>query len=151
MLLASAAALGVGLIALPASAAAAPPAIPTCAFPNTAGSDSCDTIVTTGSPNPIGTAFENINMGVRVRSAVQPGDQRDDQREPEVRPGHQVQPGSCPGPAPPPTLSGKTIQQAYNNAARPTASGAATPSCRRPGNVSGVGVDHGQRGSTPAR
>ena len=72
LLLASAAALGVGLIAFPASAAAAPPPVPTCVFPVTAGSDSCGKLVTTGSPNPIGTAYENIKLGVRVRSKFDP-------------------------------------------------------------------------------
>ena len=47
LLLASAAALGVGVIAFPSSAAAAPPVVPACGFPNTTGSDSCGTIRTT--------------------------------------------------------------------------------------------------------
>lgn len=71
-LVVSAAALGVGFIAFPGSAAAAPPAVPTCAFPATAGSDSCGTIRTTAVAPPIGTAFENIRLGVRVRSQFAP-------------------------------------------------------------------------------
>ena len=41
LLLASAAALGVGFIAFPASAAAAPPVVPTCTPKASTGSDSC--------------------------------------------------------------------------------------------------------------
>ena len=71
-LVVSAAALGVGFIALPSSAAAAPPVVPTCAFPATAGSDSCGTIRTTAVAAPIGTAYENIKLGIRVRSQFSP-------------------------------------------------------------------------------
>ena len=72
LLLVSAGALGVGLIAFPSSAAAAPPVVPTCAFPNTAGSDSCGTIRTTAVAAPIGAAYENIRLGIRVRSQFTP-------------------------------------------------------------------------------
>jgi hypothetical protein len=72
LLLASAAALGVGLIALPASAAARPPFVPACTFPNTAGSDSCGTIRTFAFNAPIGGVFEPIQLRVRVRSRFQP-------------------------------------------------------------------------------
>ena len=72
LLLASAAALGVGLIAFPGSAAAAPPVVPACAFPNTTGSDSCGTIRTTAFNAPIGATLEPIRLGVRVRSLFQP-------------------------------------------------------------------------------
>ena len=61
-----------GLIAFPASSAAAPPVVPTCAFPATAGSDSCGTIATNGVAPPIGAAYENIKLGVRVRSQFTP-------------------------------------------------------------------------------
>ena len=71
-LVVSAAALGVGFIAFPSGAAAAPPVVPTCAFPNTAGSDSCGTIRTTAVAAPIGSAYENIKLGVRVRSQFSP-------------------------------------------------------------------------------
>jgi hypothetical protein len=71
-LLVSAAALGVGFVAFPGSAAAAPPVVPTCTFPNTAGSDSCGTIRTTAVAAPIGSAYENIRLGVRVRSQFSP-------------------------------------------------------------------------------
>jgi hypothetical protein len=72
LLLASAAALGAGLVAFPASAAAAPPVVPTCTFPNTSGSDSCGTIRTKALAAPIGGRFEPIRLGVRVRSRFQP-------------------------------------------------------------------------------
>ena len=72
LLLASAGALGVGLIAFPGSAAAAPPVVPTCTFPNTVGSDSCGTLRTTAVAPPIGAALENIRLGIRVRSQFTP-------------------------------------------------------------------------------
>ena len=68
LLLGSAAALGVGFIAFPASAAAAPPVVPTCTPPATAGSDSCGTLRTTANAAPIGSTLEPIKLGVRVRS-----------------------------------------------------------------------------------
>ncbi len=71
-LVVSAAALGVGFIALPSSAAAAPPAVPTCTFPVTPGSDSCGTIRTTAVAPPVGAVYENIKLGVRVRSQFTP-------------------------------------------------------------------------------
>jgi len=68
LLLASAAALGVGLIALPASAAAAPPVVPTCTPKASSGSDSCVRLQMGGPGGAIGAAYENVNMGVRTRS-----------------------------------------------------------------------------------
>jgi hypothetical protein len=72
IVLASAGALGVGLIAFPASSAAAPPVVPSCTFPNTGGSDSCGTLRTTANTAPIGGTLEPIKLGVRVRSAFNP-------------------------------------------------------------------------------
>jgi hypothetical protein len=73
LLLASAGALGVGLIAFPTSAAAAPPVVPACTFPNTPGSDSCGTLRVNAVNPPLGGAsFESIRLGVRVRSRFQP-------------------------------------------------------------------------------
>jgi hypothetical protein len=72
LLLASAAALGVGLIALPASSAAAPPVVPTCAFPATTGSDSCDTFRVNAFDGSLGTTNENVSLGIRVRSRFEP-------------------------------------------------------------------------------
>jgi hypothetical protein len=71
-LVVSAAALGVGFVAFPASSAAVPPVVPTCAFPATAGSDSCGTIAVNGVVPPVGAAYENIKLGVRVRSQFSP-------------------------------------------------------------------------------
>ena len=56
MLLASAAALGVGLIAFPASAAAAPPVVPTCTPKASTGSDSCVKGTVTAVDGPLGAA-----------------------------------------------------------------------------------------------
>jgi hypothetical protein len=72
LLLVSAGALGVGLIAFPGSAAAAPPVVPSCAFPNTAGSDSCGTIRTSAINAPFGGTLEPGRLGVRVRSQFSP-------------------------------------------------------------------------------
>jgi hypothetical protein len=73
IVLASAAALGVGLIAFPGSAAAvAPVQVPACTFPNTAGSDSCPTLRVNAVNAPIGPAFETVGLGIRVRSRFQP-------------------------------------------------------------------------------
>jgi hypothetical protein len=73
LLLASAAALGVGLIALPGSAAAAAPTpVPSCTFPNTTGSDSCDTLRVNAVNAPIGPTLEPVGLGVRVRSQFSP-------------------------------------------------------------------------------
>jgi hypothetical protein len=73
LLLASAAALGVGLIAFPGSAAAAAPVqVPSCTFPNTTGSDSCNTLRVNAVNAPIGGTLEPVGLGVRVRSQFQP-------------------------------------------------------------------------------
>ena len=113
MLLASAAALGVGLIAFPASAAAAPPVVPTCAFPDTAGSDSCGTLGDHGVAPPIGTAFENIKLGVRVRSQFTPATSETTSVNAAVRRRHPLNLAGVPGTCPPSELSGKNIAQAY--------------------------------------
>jgi hypothetical protein len=72
LLLTSAAALGAGLIAFPAGAAATPPVVPTCSFPNTTGSDSCVSGRVTAVDGSLGTSFENIRLGTRVRSSFNP-------------------------------------------------------------------------------
>ena len=73
LLLASAAALGVGLIAFPGSAAAAAPVqVPTCTFPATTGSDSCNTLRVNPVAAPIGPTLESVGLGVRVRSQFSP-------------------------------------------------------------------------------
>ena len=43
-----------------------------CAFPVTAGSDSCGSVQVTGVAPPVGAAFENIKLGIRVRSQFSP-------------------------------------------------------------------------------
>jgi hypothetical protein len=72
IVLASAAAFGVGFIAFPGSAAAAPPVVPACSFPNTSGSDSCDKLRVNPVSAPIGGALEPVGLGVRVRSRFSP-------------------------------------------------------------------------------
>ena len=71
LLVASCAALGVA-IALPASAAAAPPVIATCTPKASTGSDSCVRGVVTAVDGSLGTAFEPIRLGTRVRSVFDP-------------------------------------------------------------------------------
>ncbi len=74
LLLASAAALGVGLIAFPASSAAAPPPVTPCVPKVSSGSDSCVTLQVGQATGvgPIGGAFENAKLGVRTRSVFSP-------------------------------------------------------------------------------
>jgi hypothetical protein len=72
LLLASAAALGVGLIAFPASAAATPPVVPSCTPKASTGSDSCVRGAVTAVDGSLGTSFENIRLGTRVRSVFNP-------------------------------------------------------------------------------
>jgi hypothetical protein len=62
----------VGLIVLPASAAAAPPVVPTCTPMASTASDSCVRGVTTAVNPPLGTTTENVSLGVRVRSHFDP-------------------------------------------------------------------------------
>jgi len=72
-LLCSAAALGVGFIAFPGSAAAtAPTPVPTCTFPVTTGSDSCAKLLVNPVAAPIGGTLEPVGLGVRVRSQFTP-------------------------------------------------------------------------------
>jgi hypothetical protein len=71
-LVVSAAALGVGFIALPSSAAAAPPVVPTCTPKASTGSDSCVKGTVTAFDGSLGAAFENIKLGTRVRSVFSP-------------------------------------------------------------------------------
>jgi hypothetical protein len=137
LLLASTAALGVGLIALPSSAAAAPPAVPACLFPNTAGSDSCPKLVATGSPNPIGAAFENLRLGIRVRSRFQPATSETTKVILRFDDDIAVNLAAVPGTCTAAQLSGKTIAQAY--AICGPGPGGSNTYLSPPGNVSGVG------------
>jgi hypothetical protein len=73
LLLASAAALGVGFIAFPGSAAAvAPPVVPTCTPKASTGSDSCVRGTVSAINAPLGGTLEPIRLGTRVRSVFSP-------------------------------------------------------------------------------
>ena len=137
LLLASAAALGVGLIAFPASAAAVPPVVPACTFPkHAAGSDSCAKLLATGSPNPIGAAYENLRLGVRVRSQLVSGSETQSvtlRFDDDIKVNLATVPGTCTAAQ----LSGDTIAQAYAQCG-PGAGGSNTY-LSPAGNVSGVG------------
>jgi hypothetical protein len=140
-LVVSAAALGVGFIAFPGSAAAAPPAVPTCAFPATAGSDSCGTIRTTAVAGTIGTAFENIRLGVRVRSQFAPATSETTSVNLKFDDDIALNLAGIPS-CPSSELTGKNIAAAYeqcgpNADGNPTSEGNAYLSA--PGNVSGLG------------
>jgi len=142
-LVVSAAALGVGFIAFPASSAAAPPVVPTCAFPATAGSDSCGTITTDGlPPSPaIGAAFENIKLGVRVRSQFSPATSETTNVKLAFDNDIAINLAGIPS-CPSSELTGKNIKAAYeqcgpNADGNPPSEGNAYLSA--PGNVSGLG------------
>jgi hypothetical protein len=137
VVLASAAALGVGLIAFPGSAAAAPPAVPTCAFPSTPGSDSCAKLVTTGSPNPIGAAYENLRLGVRVRSQFSPTTSETTSVTLRFDDDIKLNMGAVPGTCTAAQLTGKTIAQAYAQCG--PGPGGSNTYLSPAGNVSGVG------------
>jgi len=62
----------VGLIAFPASSAAAPPVVPTCNPVASTGSDSCVSGKVTPVSAPLGTTLEPIKLGTRVRSVFSP-------------------------------------------------------------------------------
>src|SRR5881409_3103515 len=70
--LALAAALGVGLIAFPAGAAAAPPVVQTCTPKPSTFSDSCVRLAVNALAPPIGQVPENIRLGLRTRSVFDP-------------------------------------------------------------------------------
>jgi hypothetical protein len=141
LLLASAAALGAGLIAFPASAAAAPPVIPACTFPNTSGSDSCGTFQVKPVSAPIGGGFENVGLGVRVRSQFSPSSSETTQVTLRFDDDIRLNLSGIPA-CPASEVSGKNISQAYeqcgpNADGNPANEGNAylSPS----GNVSGLG------------
>jgi hypothetical protein len=62
----------VGLIAFPASSAAAPPVVATCTPVASTGSDSCVSGRVTPVTAPLGTTLEPIKLGTRVRSVFSP-------------------------------------------------------------------------------
>jgi hypothetical protein len=135
--MAAAGALGVGLIAFPSSAAAAPPVVPTCAFPNTPGSDSCAKLLATGSPNPIGPAYENLRLGIRVRSQFDPSSSETQSVILRFDDDMKINLATVPGTCTAPQLTGDTIAQAYAQCG-PGAGGSNTY-LSPAGNVSGVG------------
>ncbi len=113
LLLASAAALGVGLIAFPGSAAAAPPVqVPTCTFPVTPGSDSCNTFRVNPVAAPIGPALESVGLGVRVRSQFSPASSETTSVTLQFDDNVALNLNGIPS-CPASELSGKTIAQAY--------------------------------------
>jgi hypothetical protein len=137
LLLASAAALGVGLIAFPASSAAAPPAVPTCTFPTTAGSDSCATLRVNAFVPPVGTAYENIKLGIRVRSQFSPATSETTSVNLKFDDDIALNLTGIPT-CPASKLSGKTIAQAYDICG-PAGVQSDNAFLSPAGNVSGVG------------
>ena len=137
MLLASAGALGVGLIALPASAAAAPPVIPTCTPKPSTDSDSCVRGVVTAVDGSLGAAYENVKLATRVRSAFSPATDESTTVIVRYDDDGQLNLSAVPGTCTAATLSGKTIQQAYNVCG--PGPGGSNTYLSAPGNVSGVG------------
>ena len=132
-LVVSAAALGVGFVAFPAGSAAAPPVVPTCAFPATAGAIPAGRSRSTGSCRRSGGVREH-QVGRSGSLAVQPGDQRDDQRQPEVRRRHRAQPEWDPVVSRVGADGARTSPRPMSSAARaPTAPalGGQRASCRR--------------------
>ena len=123
LLLASAAALGVGLIALPASAAAAPPVVPTCTPKASTGSDSCVRGTVTAINAPLGAAFEPIRLGTRVRSRLLSGERGDHEGDRPLRRRRHDQPTGDPA-CPAASCPARTSPRRMSNAARaPMASG----------------------------
>jgi hypothetical protein len=137
LLLASAAALGVGLIALPASAAALPPTVPSCVPKASPDSDSCVKGTVTAVDGSLGAAYENVRLGTRVRSAFSPATDETTKVIIRYDDDGQLNLAQVPGTCTAATLSGKTIAQAYN-ACGPGPGGSNTY-LSPPGNVSGVG------------
>jgi len=64
--------LGAGLMALPASAGAAPPVVPSCTPKASTGSDSCVRGTFAATAPPLGGTLEPIRLGTRVRSVFSP-------------------------------------------------------------------------------
>jgi hypothetical protein len=116
LLLASAAALGVGLIAFPASSAAAPPPVTSCVPKPSTGSDSCVTLQVGQATGvgPIGAAFENAKLGVRTRSTFSPASSETTSVVLRFDDDLKVNLGAVAGTCTASSLTGDTIQQAWN-------------------------------------
>jgi hypothetical protein len=112
LLLASAAALGVGLIALPASASAAPPVVPTCTPKPSTASDSCVRGTQSAITPPLGAAFEPIRLGTRVRSVFSPASDETTKVIVRYDDDGRINLAGIPT-CPASELSGKNIAQAY--------------------------------------
>ncbi|MEK6327362.1 MAG: hypothetical protein AABM66_07550 [Actinomycetota bacterium] len=137
MLLASTGALGVGLIALPASAAALPPTVPTCVPKASTGSDSCVKGTIDAVNGTLGAAYEPIRLGTRVRSTFDPV--TDESTTVIIRYDDDGRINLAGIPACPASkVAGKTIAQAYN-VCGPAGSQADNSFLSAPGNVSGLG------------
>jgi hypothetical protein len=139
--LASAAALGVGLIALPASAAAAPPVVPDCTPKPSTGSDSCVRLQVNPLAPPIGPGFENVRLGFRARSAFDPANDEISTLTWRFDDDIALNLAGIPT-CPARELFGKNIAQAYEQCGpgadgNPSTEGNAFLS--PPGNVSGIG------------
>ena len=136
LLLASAAALGVGLIAFPASSAALPPAMPPCTPKASTGSDSCVRATVTALDGSLGATYENVRLGTRVRSAFSPASQETTKVTIRYDDDGKLNLATVPGTCTAATLAGDTIQEAYNQCG--PGPGGSNTYLSPPGNVSGV-------------
>jgi hypothetical protein len=131
---------GVGLIAFPASAAAAPPVVQTCTPKASTSSDSCVRLTVNALAPPIGQVPENVRLGVRMRSVFDPPS--DEWSRVDLRFDDDIflSLGTIPV-CSPSELTSKTIAQAYEQCGpgadgNPPSEGNAFLS--PPGNVSGI-------------
>jgi len=113
LLLASAAALGVGLIAFSASAAAAPPLVPSCTPKASTDSDSCVKGTVTAIDGSLGAAYENIKLATRVRSVFSPATDESQNVILRYDDDGLINLASVPGTCSAGSLSGDTIAQAW--------------------------------------
>ena len=136
LLVASAAALGVGLIAFPVSAAALPPPMPSCTPKASTGSDSCVSGTVTALDGSLGTAYENVKLGTRVRSVFDPASQESTTVIIRYDDDGKLNLAGVPGTCTTAQLTGDNIQQAYNQCG--PGPGGSNTYLSPAGNVSGV-------------
>ena len=138
LLMASAAALGVGLIALPASAAAAPPPVQSCTPKASTGSDSCVRLQVgqASGIGPIGAAYENAKLGIRTRSTFDPASDETTSVTLRFDDDLKFNLGAVAGTCTVAQLTGDDIQTAYNQCG--PGPGGSNTYLSAPGNVSGV-------------
>jgi hypothetical protein len=128
------------LIALPASASAAPPVVPTCTPKPSTGSDSCVRGTQSAINAPLGASFEPIRLGTRVRSVFSPTTDETTKVIVRYDDDGTINLNGIPS-CPASELAGKNIRQAYEQCG-PGADG--TPASEgnaylsAPGNVSGM-------------